>query len=66
MVESREEDIPARRNRDVTLNYFDGNITPEVLLEKYESSEGRAIAVCNTVERAQELYEGSRAKWVVK
>ncbi|MEX2752642.1 MAG: hypothetical protein Q6366_012270 [Candidatus Freyarchaeota archaeon] len=32
------------------------------MLEKYESSEGRVITVCNTVERTQELYEGVKGK----
>ncbi|MBS7251021.1 MAG: CRISPR-associated helicase Cas3' [Candidatus Freyarchaeota archaeon] len=62
VVESKEEDIPARRDREVILHYSDGNITPEALLEKCESSEGRVIAVCNTVERAQELYEKVKGK----
>lgn len=62
VVEVNEEDIPTRRDREVILHYSDETITPEKVLKIYDSSNGKLIVVCNTVSRAQELYESVNGK----
>ncbi|MHA1578289.1 MAG: CRISPR-associated helicase Cas3' [Candidatus Freyarchaeota archaeon] len=62
VVDAKEEDIPVRRGREVTLHYRDELLTPEAVLNIYDSSDGNLIVVCNTVGRAQELYNQIRNK----
>lgn len=62
VVEANEEDIPTRKDREVILHYCGETITPEILLKIYDSSNGKLIVVCNTVNRAQELYESVSGK----
>ena len=61
-VDVSEEDIPSRKKRNVTISLSPGKLTSAEVKRKYEYSDGKLIVVCNTVSKAQELYEALKGK----
>ncbi len=58
VVEAKEEDIPKRKNRRVVVYWTGKILEPKDVLEKLqEDQRKRIIVVCNTVEKAQKIYE---------
>jgi len=55
-VDTNEEEIPFRKGRKVFIHWKDSELTAKSLIEEYKSSQGKLIAVCNTVSKAQEVY----------
>jgi len=57
VVEAEESDIPSRRGRRVKVEWQpDGQLDPDVVMELFKQSKRGMIVVCNTVQRAYELY----------
>ena len=59
ILEAREEDIPRRRDREVTLSW-EGKIPEESDVRNEMKENQRLMVVCNTVGRAQEFFEKLR------
>lgn len=51
--------IPTQRNKDRRFYCIDAPLTAEAVLERHRT---RSIAICNTVERAQRLFEDLKAQ----
>lgn len=62
IIDAKEETIPARMKRKVTINYCDHLMTPEGILSLIEEFSGRIIIACNTVSRAIEIYKNLKGK----
>ena len=63
IIEVEEEKIPARMERAVALKENLGDIlSPESVLNLHKSYKGKTIVVCNTVERAINIYKGLKDK----
>jgi len=61
-VDADEKDIPTRKNRDVLVYWEGRKLTSKDVMEKYNASKGKTIAVCNTVGKAQEIYGELKGK----
>jgi len=55
VIEARDADVPKRRNRVVTLCWTGKLLEIKDILE-YIPANGKIMVVCNTVNRAQQLY----------
>ncbi|MGQ9571308.1 MAG: CRISPR-associated helicase Cas3', partial [Thermodesulfovibrionales bacterium] len=63
IIEVEEEKISVRINRAVSLKENLGNIlSPEIVLNLHKSYKGKTIVVCNTVERAINIYKRLKDK----
>ncbi|MGB4705076.1 MAG: CRISPR-associated helicase Cas3' [Candidatus Saccharicenans sp.] len=63
IIEVDEESIPVRLKRKVILEQdLKNELSPEIVLSFYRKNPGRLIAVCNTVDRAINLYRGLKGK----
>lgn len=57
IIEADEETIPVRVKRNVILiPNLETTLSPESVLTFYQKHQGRLIVICNTVQRAIELY----------
>jgi len=61
VVEGKEEDVPKRRDRHVILKWMDKLLEENDVL-KCANSWRRIMVVCNTVSRAQKLYESVKRR----
>ncbi|MDI6902643.1 MAG: CRISPR-associated helicase Cas3' [Methanocellales archaeon] len=61
-VDADEKDIPIRKNRDVLVYWEGRKLTSKNVMEKYNTSKGKTIVVCNTVSKAQEIYRELKGK----
>jgi len=57
VVDCNEDDIPVRRTREVNIAWKNSPLTAEDIRQKYNAKSQKLIVVCNTVDRAQNLYE---------
>ncbi|MFQ6056236.1 MAG: CRISPR-associated helicase Cas3', partial [Methanosarcinales archaeon] len=62
IVEVDEKDIPVRKNRNVSIYWKDEKLTPKEVIKQYKNSKGKIIVVCNTVNKAQEIYTSLEGK----
>lgn len=53
----QEKDIPKRAKRKVKLFWKDKELNPEEIEKVYSRSHGKMIVICNTVQKAQELFK---------
>jgi|Deesub1362A_J573_1020465.scaffolds.fasta_scaffold02794_7 CRISPR-associated endonuclease/helicase Cas3 len=62
-IEVNEDSISARNKRSVILyEKLDDTLSPEKVLQLHEEHDGSTIVVCNTVDRAINLYTGLKDK----
>jgi len=61
IVEGKDEDIPKRRDRRVILKWMDKLLEENDVLKSADSWR-RIMVVCNTVGRAQKLYESVKRR----
>jgi CRISPR-associated endonuclease/helicase Cas3 len=61
LIDVREEEVPVRKKRRVILSpHLDNMLTPQEVQRAWEEGKGSLLAVCNTVDRAQALWEEVR------
>lgn len=61
VVNGVDEDVPKRRDRKVTLYWTGKRIAAQDILEKVKNGR-RIMVVCNTVDKAQKIYEEIEGK----
>ncbi len=62
LIDADEKDIPVRRNRKLTIFWKNKTILWEEVVRCYKESNGKVIVVCNTVDRAQKIYNNLTGK----
>lgn len=54
-----ESEIKSRKSREVVLHIFDQNLSPDIVVNIYNTAtDKKLIVICNTVNKAQQLFKG--------
>lgn len=61
-IDADEEDIQARRRREVIVHLKNEVLDANKVTSLYSSYQGKVIVVCNTVQKAQSLYESIKGR----
>ncbi|RLF98124.1 CRISPR-associated helicase/endonuclease Cas3 [Thermococci archaeon] len=56
VIDVNEGEIPIRKNRSVIIHWKNRELTSEEVIERFTESKDKLIVVCNTVDKAQNLY----------